>query len=210
MEKLAAPVMWTCTAHPAHLDREVVRDMYRAGCRGIDIGMESADPEMLLKIGKGVTVERVLDVLEWCLEIDMHTIVNLMFSWPDETDAELDATIGFMDRAAGLAGGFNARGVVVPYPGTQIYDQNHERFGFTRWWLSEPPLDYPNFPTSWDEEEIMRAYAADPALDRNFFQHPPHRVKKIRDALRQKAEVTMAIQLRRLDRLQGVPTAGAR
>ncbi len=210
MAKLAAPVMWTCTAHPAHLDREVVRDMYRAGCRGIDIGMESADPDMLLKIGKGVTVERVLDVLEWCLEIDMHTIVNLMFGWPDETDAELDATIGFMDRAAGLAGGFNARGVVVPYPGTQIYDQNHERFGFTRWWLSEPPLDYPNFPTSWDEEEIMRAYAADPALDRNFFQHPPHRVKKIRDALRQKAEVTMAIQLRRLDRLQGVPAAGAR
>ncbi len=210
IEAMSSPVWWTCTAHPAHLDREVVRDMYRAGCRGIDIGMESADPEMLLKIGKGVTVERVLDVLRWCRDENMHTIVNLMFGWPDETDAELDATIGFMDRAAPIAGGFNARGVVVPYPGTQIYDQHHERFGFTGWWLREPPIEYPNFPTSWEPEEIMRAYAADPALDRNFFQHPPHRVAKIRSALRMKAELTMATQLRRVDLLQGVPAAGAR
>ena len=61
----------------------------------------------------------------------------------------------------------------MPYPGTQIYEQHHERFGFTGWWLREPPLAYPAFPTSWDEAEIVRAYADDPALDRNFFRHPP-------------------------------------
>src|SRR5689334_22425349 len=85
-----ARIHWTCTAHPAHLDREVVADMKRAGCGGIDIGMESADPEMLLRIGKGVTVERVLDVLRWCQDLGVHTVVNLMFAWPDETDAELE------------------------------------------------------------------------------------------------------------------------
>jgi radical SAM superfamily enzyme YgiQ (UPF0313 family) len=207
------PVYWTCTAHPAHLDREVVADMKRAGCGGIDIGMESADPGMLVRIGKGVTVERVLDVLAWCRDLGVHTVVNLMFGWPDETDAELDATIGFLDRAAHVAGGFNARGVVVPYPGTAIYDANHERFGFTRWWIDEPPLAYPTFPTSWSESEIKRAYADDPALDRNFFRHPPHRVAKIRDALAKKAEVTLSIQARRHGQAacaQGVPAAGAR
>jgi anaerobic magnesium-protoporphyrin IX monomethyl ester cyclase len=207
---IGSPVWWTCTAHPAHLDREVIADMKRAGCAGIDIGMESADPGMLVRIGKGVTVERVLDVLRWSQELGVHTVVNLMFGWPDETDAELDATIGFMDRAADLAGGFNARGVVVPYPGTRIYADNHERFGFTGWWLREAPLDYPEFPTTWDEAEILRAYATDPAIDRNFFGHPPERVEKIRQALRRKAELTLAITLRRVNRLQGVPAAGAR
>ncbi|MBA3392309.1 MAG: radical SAM protein [Deltaproteobacteria bacterium] len=214
---IGAPVWWTCTAHPAHLDREVVADMQRAGCAGIDIGMESADPGMLLRIGKGVTVERVLDVLAWCRDLGVHTVVNLMFGWPDETDAELDATIGFLERAAPIAGGFNARGVVVPYPGTQIYDLNHARFGFTGWWLREPPLAYTVFPTSWDEAEIRRAYADDPALDRNFFQHPPHRVERIRDALALKADLTAAIQRRRThgaeavaSRAIGVPAAGAR
>ncbi|MDQ3371048.1 MAG: B12-binding domain-containing radical SAM protein [Myxococcota bacterium] len=222
---LGAPVWWTCTAHPAHLDRDVVADMKRAGCAGIDIGMESADPGMLLQIGKGVTVERVLDVLAWCRELGVHTVVNLMFGWPDETDAELAATIGFLERAAPIAGGFNARGVVVPYPGTQVYERNHERFGFTGWWIREAPLAYPVFPTSWDEAEIQRAYAEDPALDRNFFQHPPHRVARIREALAMKAALTMEIQRRRTGPTPdggdapppsqqampiGVPAAGAR
>jgi len=212
---IGAPVVWTCTAHPAHLDREVIADMKRAGCAGIDIGMESADPDMLVRIGKGVTVERVVDVLGWASELGVHTVVNLMFGWPDESDAELDATIGFIERAAPLAGGFNARGVVVPYPGTEIYERNHERFGFTQWWLREPPLEYLPFPTSWDEAEIVRAYGYDPALDRNFFQHPPHRIARIRVALATKAEQTMAIQLRRCGIASsvvpaGVPAAGAR
>jgi sugar phosphate isomerase/epimerase len=202
-------VWWTCTAHPAHLDRDVLADMARAGCSGVDIGMESADPGMLLRIGKGVTVERVLDVLAWCKQLGIHTVVNLMFGWPDETDAELDATIAFLDRAAPLAGGFNARGVVVPYPGTQIYEQHHARFGFTGWWLREPPLAYPAFPTRWDEAEIRRAYATDPAIDRNFFAHPPARVARIRDALALKADVTLAIMRQRTGNT-GVPAAGAR
>lgn len=210
---IGAPVWWTCTAHPAHLDHDVMRDMKRAGCTGIDIGMESADPEMLLRIGKGVTVQRVLDVLGWARDLGIHTIVNLMFGWPDETDAELDATIAFMDRAAPIAGGFNARGIVVPYPGTAIYERNHERFGFTGWWLREAPLAYVPFPTSWDEAEILRAYGDDPALDRNFFQHPPHRVARMREALTRKAAVTMEIQRRRFGMAAapvGVPAAGAR
>jgi radical SAM superfamily enzyme YgiQ (UPF0313 family) len=213
-----APIWWSCTAHPAHLDREVLADMKRAGCAGIDIGMESADPGMLVRIGKGVTAPRVLDVLAWCRDEGIHCVVNLMFGWPDETDEELDATIAFMDRATPLAGGFNARGVVVPYPGTEIYERNHERFGFTGWWIREAPLDYAVFPTAWDEAEIVRAYADDPALERNFFRHPPHRIARIREALARKAELTMAITRRRAQAPAaeapaagaGVPAAGAR
>ncbi|MEO8703450.1 MAG: radical SAM protein [Kofleriaceae bacterium] len=208
--KIGKPVYWTCTAHPAHLDRDVLADMQRAGCAGIDIGMESADPGMLVRIGKGVTVERVLEVLGACADLGIHSVVNLMFGWPDETDAELDATIAFMDRALPIAGGFNARGVVVPYPGTAIYEANHERFGFTGWWLREPPLVYAAFPTAWNEAEILRAYADDPALDRNFFGHPAHRVERIRGALRRKAELTLAITQRRAAAPHGVPAAGAR
>jgi len=209
------PVWWSCTAHPAHLDRDVLADMKRAGCAGIDIGMESADPEMLVRIGKGVTVQRVLDVLAWCQGEGIQCIVNLMFGWPDETDEELDATIAFLDRAAPLVGGFNARGVVVPYPGTEIYERHHERFGFTGWWIREAPLLYPAFPTAWSESEIVRAYAEDPALDRNFFGHPPHRLARIREALACKAKVTMAITRRRTGACAqgaeaGVPAAGAR
>ena len=55
LSRTRAAVQWTCTAHPAHLDRDVLAEMRRAGCAGVDIGMESADPGMLVRIGKGVT-----------------------------------------------------------------------------------------------------------------------------------------------------------
>ena len=201
------PVHFTCTAHPAHLDRDTLAEMKRAGCGGVDLGMESGDPEMLLRIGKGVTVERVLAVLADCRALGLHAIVNLMFGWPDETDAELEATLAFMERAAPLAAGFNARGVLVPFPGTGIYDRHHERFGFTEWWVREPPLAYPAFPAAWSAEEVMRCYAADPALDRNFFRHPPARLERMRAALALKAELTLGRVLRETSR---VPAAGAR
>src|SRR6202008_3264802 len=120
-------VHWTCTAHPAHLDGELLRRMKAAGCAGVDVGMESGDPQMLLRIGKGVTVARVLAVLEDARALDLHCMVNLMFGWPDETLEELRATVEFIDRAAPLAAAFNARGVLVPYPGTQVYDAHHAR-----------------------------------------------------------------------------------
>jgi radical SAM superfamily enzyme YgiQ (UPF0313 family) len=185
------PVHWTCTAHPAHLDLPTLRAMKRAGCGGVDLGMESGSPEMLVRIGKGVTVARVLEVLAWCRELGLSAMVNLMFGWPDETDAELDATIAFIERATPLASGFNARGVLVPYPGTEIYDQHHERFGFSRWWIDEPPIDYAPFPSVWSRAEVMRAYASDAALARNFFRHPPHRLRRIEEALALKAERTL-------------------
>src|SRR5439155_9055164 len=153
--------------------------------------MESGDPEMLLRIGKGVTVERVVEVLGWCRDIGLHSMLNLMFGWPDETDAELEATLAFMERAAPLASGFNARGVLVPYPGTALYDAHHERFGFTDWWINEAPLAYEAFPTTWSTDEVMRAYASDAALARNYFRHPPHRLQRIADGLARKAELTL-------------------
>jgi radical SAM superfamily enzyme YgiQ (UPF0313 family) len=183
-------VQWTCTAHPAHLDLGILARMKQAGCAGVDIGMESGDPDMLLRIGKGVTVERVLEVLGWAQGLGLHCMLNLMFGWPEETLEELRTTVDFIDRAAPLAAAFNARGVLVPYPGTQIYEENHARYGFTEWWLREPPLRYRPFPSSWDRAEVKRAYADDVALERNYFRHSPEHVELMREGLRRKADAT--------------------
>jgi anaerobic magnesium-protoporphyrin IX monomethyl ester cyclase len=184
------PISWTCTAHPAHLDRDILRRMKQAGCGGVDIGMESGDPQMLLRIGKGVTVARVLEVLGWAQELGLHCMVNLMFGWPDETLAELQTTVDFIEKAAPLAAAFNARGVLVPYPGTQIYQEHRARFGFSEWWLREEPLRYRPFPSSWSLPEVKRAYADDVALERNFFRLSPAHLELIREGLRRKADAT--------------------
>lgn len=178
---------WTCTAHPAHLDRDVLALMRHAGCGGVDVGLESGDPDMLATIGKGVTTERVLQVLKWAQELGMHTVVNLMVGWPDEREAQLAATLAFIERAAPLAGAFNARGVLVPHPATALYQRHHERFGFTEWWLRDPPIAYEPFPQTWSPDEVLRAYASDAALERNFFHHSPRRLALMAEILERKA-----------------------
>ena len=55
----------------------------------------------------------------------------------------------------------------------------------------------------------MRAYADDPALDRNFFGHPQARVARIREALAKKAQLTIESSRRRSEP-RGVAAAGAR
>ena len=183
-------VQWTCTAHPAHLDTQIMKRMKKAGCAGVDIGMESGDPAMLLRIGKGVTVERVMEVLKQAQELGLHCMLNLMFGWPDETLDELKATVDFIEAAAPYAAAFNARGVLVPYPGTEIYDQNHARFGFTEWWLREPPLKYSPFPSKWSLAEVKRAYADDAALARNYFRHSDAHLALMQRGLEAKADAT--------------------
>jgi radical SAM superfamily enzyme YgiQ (UPF0313 family) len=184
-------VYWTCTAHPAHLDRAVLRAMKAAGCGGVDLGLESGDPEMLRRIGKGVTVERTLSVLADCRALGLRTVLNLMFGWPDETQSQLEATLALIERAAPLCDAFNARGVLVPFPGTPLYEEHHARFGFTGWWLRDPPLAYLPFPARWSAAEVERAYADDPALDRNYFRHTPAMLDLIARGLWAKARATL-------------------
>ncbi|HEY6558129.1 MAG TPA: radical SAM protein [Polyangiaceae bacterium] len=206
----AEGAQWTCTAHPAHLDRDVLLAMQRAGCRGVDIGLESGDAGMLRTIGKGVRSERVLQVLEWAGELGLHTVVNLMVGWPDETEAQLAATLAFIERAAPIAGGFNARGVLVPHPGTEIYERYHQRFGFTEWWLREAPIPYERFPEAWTPGEVARAYASDAALERNFFDHRPRELELMAEVLERKAWHTWRRVAEWIPPDVTVPAAGAR
>jgi hypothetical protein len=120
--------------------------------------------------------------------------------------------VDFIDRAAPLAATFNSRGVLVPYPGTRIYDEHHLRFGFTEWWIREPPLRYLPFPASWSLAEVKRAYAADAALERNFFALPPAHLELIAEGLRRKADATYALLCTNHGVGQGprVAAAGAR
>jgi radical SAM superfamily enzyme YgiQ (UPF0313 family) len=206
----AGPVHWSCTAHPSHLDRDVLLAMRSAGCGGLDIGMESADPERLRAIGKGVTVARVLEVLKSAQELGLHVVVNLMFGWPGETARELDRAHAFMDEAAGLGAMFNARGVLVPFPGTEVYERWQAAYGFAGWWLDRP-VDYAPFPAHWDAAEVERAYASDAALDANFFCHDELHRQRIAACLQHKARLTYARATACTPLSQGaVPAAGSR
>ena len=168
---------WTCiTPGNMVLPRDLER-MRRAGCVAINFGIESGDRSILRAIRKGQTPERVVAAVVAAREAGMTTIVNFMFGFPEEGPEELANTRALMIQLAPMTDFFNNFGVLVPFPGTAIYDRYHLEYGFTSWWLD--PARIPAAPGA--------DLGHDPALERNFFDYEPHLKDRIADLVRWKA-----------------------
>ncbi|WP_420335296.1 B12-binding domain-containing radical SAM protein [Roseibium sp.] len=168
---------WTCITPGNMVLPRDLEHMRRAGCVAINFGIESGDKGVLRAIRKGQTPERVIAAVEAAKAAGMMTIVNFMFGFPEEGPEELANTRALMMQLAPITDFFNNFGVLVPFPGTAIYDRYHAEYGFSRWWL--------------DRERIPDApgpdLGRDPALEKNFFNYGPRMKAEIAELVRWKA-----------------------
>jgi radical SAM superfamily enzyme YgiQ (UPF0313 family) len=111
-----------------------------------------------------------------------------MLGFPEDTPETLENTVRFMERIAPLTDVFSTLGVVVPFPGTPLYDDNHERYGFTEWWLRADYAQYEAPPPVEDLDLFRRHYIDDANLDLSFFGYSREVQGWIREGLRYKAE----------------------
>ncbi len=174
-----AGATWTCITPGnmvAPFDLEVMR---KAGCVAINFGLESGDADILKAIRKGQRPEQVRASVRAAKAAGMTTIVNFMFGFPGEGVEALKRTLGLMEDLAVDTDFFNNRGVLVPFPGTAIFDEHVAAFGFDRWWLD--PARVPSEPDLFalDAHAAQTALEHDPTLDLDFFRYPDD----IRDAI---------------------------
>jgi radical SAM superfamily enzyme YgiQ (UPF0313 family) len=153
----------------------------------LDFGVESGDPAMLKTIRKGISRGQVVRALELARAEGIMTACSFMLGFPGETPAQLERTLRFMERIAPLVNWFSTLGVVVPFPGTPIYETCHERDGFTDWWLRDEYLRYEP-PPPVEHASFNRYYTGDPALEADFFHYSAEMKALIRDCLRFKGE----------------------
>jgi radical SAM superfamily enzyme YgiQ (UPF0313 family) len=158
----------------------------------VNFGVESGDDDILKAIKKGVRTDQVVRALEWAKEEGLVTACNFMLGFPQETPAALERTLRFMQRIAPLVDAFSTMGVVMPFPGTPIYDANDERYGFTEWWLRPDYSRYTPPPPIEDRERFYRYYIDDANLALDFFHYSAEMRQLIRECLRFKAEHNLA------------------
>jgi radical SAM superfamily enzyme YgiQ (UPF0313 family) len=167
---------------------ELLAAMRRAGAVHVNFGVESGDDDVLAAIGKGIRTDQVVRALTWAKDVGLSTACNFMLGFPQEDEAALERTLRFMERIAPLTDTFSTLGVVVPFPGTPIYDDHHAAYGFTDWWLRE---DYSRYtpPPPIDQRDAFYSYYTDDAnLDLDFFRYSSGVRDRIRHGLRFKAE----------------------
>lgn len=109
---------WYCYCSPTPFDRELADLMKRAGCAGVNFGVDSLSDEQLSRLGCSHSVsdvERLVTVLN---QEGLDYMFDFLVGGPGETEETVKTTIEHIRRLdvplAGMAAG------VRVYPGTQL------------------------------------------------------------------------------------------
>ncbi|MBI2576223.1 radical SAM protein [Candidatus Woesearchaeota archaeon] len=103
---------------PEKLDLELLQKMKQAGVFYVAFGIESGSPEVVKRIKKGVTLERIQQTINWAKQVGMITHGFFMIGHPDETREDFERTIEFAKNSGLDVVGLST---LTPYPGTEVY-----------------------------------------------------------------------------------------
>lgn len=110
---------WTSMVHANTIDMEVAQRMKDAGCIYVGYGVESGDDDIIAQMNKGVSKKRIIETRRILKKVGITTMGFFMVGHPNETRHTMWRTIKF---AARLNPDVAAIGIMVPYPGTEIWD----------------------------------------------------------------------------------------
>lgn len=116
---LGGRLRWYTYAAPYPFDLELAELMKRAGCAGINFGVDSLDDGQLRRLGKDFCRSQVETLVAVMRQAGMNFMFDLMFGGPGETEATVRGTVQALRRLeAPLAGA--SVGVRV-YRGTPLW-----------------------------------------------------------------------------------------
>ncbi len=122
-------IEWTVEARADQVSREQLARMRTAGLTFIQLGVETGDAELLRALGKSVTREQVVQAIEWCRELGIHTAVYLLVGLPGQGWQSILRTAllihdhtpyNLLTRHASVS-------IAIPYPGTRIHRDRRVR-----------------------------------------------------------------------------------
>jgi anaerobic magnesium-protoporphyrin IX monomethyl ester cyclase len=115
-------IRWHCDTRVDLINEEAVKLMKKAGCRKMNIGVESGNNETLHTIRKGITVEQALEAADIITKNGISLTSNFMFGFPTETVETLNDTYRCIKRIKGNIG----YSIFTPYPGTEAFEYCRE------------------------------------------------------------------------------------
>jgi radical SAM superfamily enzyme YgiQ (UPF0313 family) len=106
---------WTAFVNPRFLTPEVTGLMAKAGCQGVELGVDSGSSKILNLYGKGFETQDIINASQYCREADLNFALYLLLGGPGEDEATLHDTFALMDRLDPTA--------VIIMLGIRIYPQ---------------------------------------------------------------------------------------
>ncbi|MDI6755933.1 MAG: B12-binding domain-containing radical SAM protein [Thermodesulfobacteriota bacterium] len=118
---LGEKLRWYAYCAPVPFSPELARTMRRAGCVGINFGVDSGDGEILRRLGRDFSPDDIAQTVRWCKESGIAVMLDLLLGSPGESKGSLVRTLELMKHMEPERVGV-AVGVRV-YPGTELAHQ---------------------------------------------------------------------------------------
>jgi anaerobic magnesium-protoporphyrin IX monomethyl ester cyclase len=133
-------VNWAIRDRVKRADRDIYKLMKKAGCYRIHFGVETGSEPILQATGKATTLLEAEEALALAKQENFATMAYYMFGFPDETLEDAQKTIDFSLK---LDADYSLFNIVIPYPGTSLYNLALTRniIPYDFW------LEYTKFPT---------------------------------------------------------------
>jgi len=123
---LDGSLIWECVGRAESLDEELCKELYRAGCRKIHLGIESLSQDALDRMNKKTTVEKMLKGIEIAETIGINTMSLFLVGLPGDTYKNIEETRQNRLRSRITQYGPNIAWIL---PGTEIHRKAKE-YGF--------------------------------------------------------------------------------
>ncbi len=113
-------VRWQCLARVDRVNPDLLKKMYRAGCRQIHFGIESGNPEILKKTAKHINLDQVRQAIDWTEDAGIMSKGYFILGLPGDNDRTMSETIEF---AASLRLSEAMFSIATPMPGTELWEE---------------------------------------------------------------------------------------
>ena len=119
-------IRWRCLSHVNTISRDLLESMKAAGCREIEYGIESGDPAVLETLGKGITLEKAVEVIKLSRAAEIEVVCFFMVGHPADTLDSMKRTIEFARRLKDRYEVEIIARMNTPFPGTYQYEHADE------------------------------------------------------------------------------------
>jgi len=182
LQEIRLPITWSMMTRIDLVNETLLREAFQAGCTQVDYGVESGHPETLKRIHKPHTVEMVRQVIPMTKAAGIKPYVFFILGFPWEDVRALQNTYDLMIELSAYVDLFHpaVASILIPFPGTEIYEKYKDQYQFENWWLTEE-RNY-GAPTYHKHAYFeSKCFYLGTALDADFFHYSPQIKEKIRE-----------------------------
>lgn len=112
-------ILWVCETRPELLDIELLNLMYRSGCRGINIGIESIHGNELKNVGRNpIDRKKLIKTIHHAEKIGIRTTCYFILGLPGSSKSSIKEIIDFSLKLNPSHAEYK---IATPYPGTLLY-----------------------------------------------------------------------------------------